>query len=89
MEMYKPAGEWSGSYVPADSYIEVEFDNRVIPFYYGKRSVGMQIPLKNDNRRNFIMINPNVIYSGYEADKYDLVSKLNLIYSNPQIAIIM
>lgn len=88
MEMYKPAGEWSGSYVPADSYIEVEFDTRVIPFYYGKRSVGMQIPLKDDNRRNFIMINPNVIYSGYEANKYDLVSKLNLIYSNPQIVII-
>ena len=60
----------------------------MIPFYYGKRSMGMQVPLKDDNRRNFIMINPNIIYSGYVATKYDLVSKLNLIYSNPQIVII-
>ena len=89
MEMYKPAGEWGGSYVPVDSYIEVEFDTRVIPFYYGKRSVGLQIPLKDDNLHNFIMINPNVIYSDYAGNKHNLVSKSNLIYSNPQIAIIM
>jgi len=87
--MYKPAGEWSGSFVPADSYIEVEFDTRVIPFYYGKRNAGMQIPLSDDHYPNFVMINPNVIYSGYKANKYELVSELNLIYSNPQIVTIM
>lgn len=89
MEMYKPAGEWSGAYVPVDSFIEVEFDTRVIPFYYGKRSEGIHIPLKDGYYRNFIMINPNVIYSDYEDNKYDLASKLSLIYSNHQIAIIM
>jgi len=89
IEMYKPAGEWSGSFVPADSYIEVEFDTRVIPFYYGKRNAGMQIPLSDDHHPNFVMINPNVIYSGYKANKYELVSELNLIYSNPQIVTIM
>ena len=89
MEMYKSAGEWSGAYVPEKAYIEVEFDTRVIPFYYGKRTEGLQIPLGGDSRQNFIMINPNIIYSDCEVNKSTLVSELNLIYSNPQITLII
>lgn len=89
MEMYKPAGEWSGVYVPADSYIETEFDTKIIPFYFGKQSADMQISLKDNLHHNFIMFNPNTVYSDYKSNKLDLVSKLNMIYSNPQITMVM
>ncbi len=88
MEMYKPAGEWSGTYVPTDEYIEVEFDTRVIPFYYGKRSAGGQVPLKDSSSHNIIMLNPNTIYNGYISSKSTLISKSDLIYSNPQIVVV-
>lgn len=88
MEMYKPAGEWSGAHVPVDSYIEVEFDTRVFPFYYGKRSVDRQVPLNENACRNTIMLNPNVVYRSYKSSKSTLVSELDLVYSNPQVVMI-
>jgi len=87
MEMYKPAGEWSGTYVPIDEYIEVEFDTRVIPFYYGKRGTNTQISFPDNLHRSFVMLNPNNVYSSRTPDKSVLINRFNLVYSNSLVMV--
>jgi hypothetical protein len=76
MDEHKIAGEWTGEYIPQDSMIGVDFDTRIIPFFYGKhryynvRPVGPQ----DDHIMTRKMMNNsdlNAIYHAGELKVYN------------------
>ena len=86
MDEYKVAGKWFGINTPLNSVVGIDFDTRIVPFYYGKRSYESVIWRAIKHSDEYIMVNPNIPYQNYDLfQKRYFYSDLNTIYYNGEI----
>ena len=86
MDEYKVAGEWSNIYISNYSRINVEWDTRTIPFFYGKHSYDNVIYSKEiPSKWEYIMSNPSIPYKNKISEKNDFNQDSNAIYFNGEL----
>lgn len=84
MDEYKVAGEWIGSYSINDSKYGTEFDTRIIPYFYGKKSDNSIMYEPTAKSFNYMLTNPSI---PYKYNKTAYISNLNLIYNNKELEV--
>lgn len=91
MDSYVASGIWLGNKTTSDAKYGVEFDTRIIPFFYAKKSLNSIYPLKEYShiKANYILYNPKIPYKQNELllDK-NLLNSNSKIYDNAEIEIV-
>lgn len=87
MEEYRVAGEWLGKHTPPRARLGVEFDTRIIPFFYGKKSTSSVQYNSATYQNDYIVINPNTTYAKSQFKKKQFDKNLNRIYQNRELQV--
>jgi len=85
MEEYKVAGEWLEKHTPSKAKYGVEFDTRMIPFFYGRRAMDTITYNPTSYSDDYILVNPSIPsdYKGSIKPTFD--QDLNAVYFNGEL----
>jgi hypothetical protein len=86
MEEYKSAGEWTGKFIPYYENIQImtEFHTRILPFFFGKRSIN-NIDHSYNGSNIYRIINPKSTENPFSHELNE--NEYNQIYNSNNINI--